>query len=542
MTRNTHKKVIMREQDKYVLAVDLGTSGVKTALISVYGELAVSSFAETKYYLFSDGGAEQNPQEWWRAVDHTVKDVLGRNVVAAENIVAVCATAQWAGTVAVDDEGNALTNAIIWMDSRGAEALKEIFKGLIKIHGYPFFRLLKWMRLTGGAPGYAGKDPLCHILWLKKNHPEIYRQTHKFLEPKDYLNLCFTGKFAATFDSILLHWVTDNRNPSKVVYSDTLLKMTGIDRVKLPELLRATDILGPLKDILADEWGLKRGLPVIAGTPDMPCTSIGAGAVRDYEGYLYLGSSSWISAHVPFKRADVVHNFGSFPSPLPGRYLILSEQQGAGNCLAWIKDKIFHERPEMNHAEKSASAYRFMDQLVEKAPAGANRLIFTPWLYGERTPVDDCWIRASLFNLSLENNREDILRAVFEGVAFNSRWLLEPMEKFIGRPFAYLNFIGGGANSDIWAQIFADVLNRKIRQLKEPLYANARGAAFLAAVALRELKPEEIPRYIQVKKEYQPDPVHRERYDKIFGEFVRLYRAQRKACMRMNRQKILNVV
>ena len=181
--------------------------------------------------------------------------------------------------------------------------------------------------------------------------------------------------------------------------------------------------------------------------------------------------------------------------------------------------------------------YNVLDKIVERVPAGANSVIFTPWLYGERSPVDDCNIRASLFNLSLENTREDVARAVFEGVAFNSKWLLNPIEKFMGRKFQYLNFIGGGANSNIWSQIFADVLDRKIRQVKDPIYSNARGAAFLASIALKHITLEDIPQYIQIKSEYMPNPDNRKIYDEMFAEFVNYYNVQKKACARMNRNR-----
>ena len=173
--------------------------------------------------------------------------------------------------------------------------------------------------------------------------------------------------------------------------------------------------------------------------------------------------------------------------------------------------------------------YKVLDKIVERVPAGANNVIFTPWLYGERSPVDDCHIRSSIFNLSLENTREDIARAVYEGVAFNAKWLLTPVEKFMGRPFEYLNFIGGGANSDVWSQIFADVLDRKIRQVKDPIYSNARGAAFLAAIALKYITVEDIPQHIQIKAEYTPNPDNRKIYDELFAEFVNLLQRTKKS-------------
>ena len=526
----------MENKNKYILAVDLGTSGPKTALVSVYGEVIGSEFMDTPIILLPGGGAEQNPEGWWNAIMSTAKKLLRRELTAPENIVAISVTAQWSGTVALDSEGNHLMNAMIWMDSRGAEAVKEILDGLVKIEGYPLLKFMTWMKLTGGAPSHSGKDSLCHILWLKKNRPDLYRKTYKFLEPKDYINFRFTGKFAATQDSILLHWVTDNRDPLRVVYNDRLLKIARLERDKLPDLIRAMDILGPIKKEIATDLGLKPDTPVIGGTPDVPSAGVGSGAVRDYEGHLYIGTSSWLSAHVPFKKTDIIHNFGSFPSPLPGRYLILSEQECAGKCLTWLRDNFLYHKDELMKDEKAPDIFKVLDKIVGRAPAGSNSVIFTPWLFGERSPVDDCHIRASLFNLSLENTREDILRSVFEGVAFNTKWLLGPIEKFMKRSFDHINFIGGGANSDVWSQIMADILERKIRQVKDPIYSNARGAAILAAMALKYITLEQIPQDIKIKAEYTPNPDNRKIYDELFAEFLNHYKTQKTACARLNRR------
>ncbi|MDD3249411.1 MAG: FGGY-family carbohydrate kinase [Smithellaceae bacterium] len=527
----------MKSNEKYVLAVDLGTSGPKTAIVSVYGEVIGSEFEDTPVILLPDGGAEQDPQGWWNAILNTAKRVIGKSGVSSDDIVAVSVTSQWSGTVAVDEAGNHLMNAIIWMDSRGAGDVQDVFGGLLNISGYSLYKALLWQKYTGALPTLTGKDPAGHILWLKKNRPEIYRAAYKFLEPKDYLNLRFTGRFTATYDSILLHWLTDNRNPSRVVYCDKLLKMIGFDRSKLPDLIQALEIVGPVKKEIAAELGLKEETPVIGGTPDVPSAGVGSGAVRDFEGHLYIGTSSWISAHVPFKKTDISNNLGSFPSPVPGRYLILCEQECAGKCLTWLRDNVLYHKDELMREECAPDIYKVMDKIVGRVPAGANKVIFTPWLYGERSPVDDCRIRSSIFNLSLENTREDLVRAVYEGVAFNAKWLLTPVEKFMGRPFEYLNFIGGGANSDVWSQIFADILDRKIRQVKDPIYSNVRGAAFLAAMALGRIRLEDIPQYVQIKAEYTPNPDNREVYDELFKEFTVYYNSQKKACARMNQQK-----
>ena len=524
----------MGSNNQYVLAIDLGTSGPKAALISVYGDIVSSEFEATPVILLAGGGAEQDPELWWQTILSTAKKVLSKDLVPKDDIIAVSVTTQWSGTVPVDRDGRNLMNAIIWMDSRGAEALNEVLRGPIKIGGYPPLKLMSWMKLAGGAPSLSGKDPISHILWLKKECPEIYRQSYKFLEPKDYINLRLTGKFAGSYDSMLLHWLTDNRNPSNISYEDKLLRIFGIDRGKLPDLIRAIDILGPLKKEVAAELGLKSETPVIGGTPDIPSACVGSGAVRNFEGHLYIGTSSWISAHVPFKKTDLAHGFGSFPSPLPGKYMILDEQECAGKCLTWLRDNILYHKDELMVEENVPDVYKLLDRIVSRVPPGANNVIFTPWLYGERTPVDDHTIRSSFFNLSLENTREDLARAVFEGVAFNQKWLLPHVEKFMKRPFEYLNFIGGGANSDVWSQILADVLERPIRQIKDPIHANARGAAFLAALALGKITIEDIPEHIQVKAEYKPNTETLKVYREIFDEFQNLYKTHKKICARLN--------
>ena len=278
--------------------------------------------------------------------------------MAAKDIVCVSCTTQWSGTVAVDQDGNALANAIIWMDTRGSRYIEQITGGLINIAGYGIHKLRRWLSLTGGVPGHAGKDPISHILFLKNEHPERYQQAYKFLEPKDYINLKFTGKFAASFDSIALHWITDNRNLVKVDYDDRLLGLCGVTRDKFPDLRRAVDILGPLKKEVAQELGLDENTPVITGTPDIPSAAIGSGAVRDFEGHLYVGTSSWITCHVPYKKTDLFHNMASLPSAIPERYFIANEQETAGACLTFLRDNILYHKDLLLEASSLPKIHR----------------------------------------------------------------------------------------------------------------------------------------------------------------------------------------
>ena len=169
------------------MAIDLGTSGPKVALVSTDWEVVASDFEPTDLTLFENGGAEQDPAQWWNAIRTASKRLIDLQVVPSSDIIAISCTAQWSGTVAVDKTGNHLANAIIWMDSRGATSIKRIVDGLVKIEGYAAQKLIKWIRMTGGAPGHSGKDPIAHILYMKDEMPEIYERAHMFLEPKDYL-------------------------------------------------------------------------------------------------------------------------------------------------------------------------------------------------------------------------------------------------------------------------------------------------------------------------------------------------------------------
>ena len=519
---------------KYVFTIDLGTGGPKVAIISTHGDVIAHEFEATELMLLPEGGAEQDPQDWWRAITTATKRLMSNTAIAKEKIVAISCTAQWSGTVAVDKNGQHLMNSIIWMDSRGQPYLEKIVGGPIKFEGYGIHKIPTWLRKTGGLPTNSGKDPIAHILYIREQLPEVYKKTYKFLEPKDWVNQKLTGLFAATFDSITLHWVTDNRDISNVSYSKTLLKMSTLDREKLPDLKAPAEILGPLEAKVATELGLNPGTPVTTGTPDLQSAAVGSGAVRDYEGHLYIGTSSWLTCHVPFKKTDIVHSMASLPSAIPDRYFIANEQEAGGACLTWLKNNVLFHPDELMAESKQDNVYQAFDRIVEKTPAGSNGVLFTPWLNGERTPVEDHLVRAGFHNISLQTTREHFIRAVFEGVAFNSRWLLKYVEKFIKRPFPHINMIGGGANSAIWCQIHADILNRQIRQVHEPILANSRGMAFIAAVALGHANLEEVSGNIKIAKTFEPNPDNRELYDDMFEEFLNIYKHSSKISARLN--------
>ncbi|HZU79896.1 MAG TPA: FGGY-family carbohydrate kinase [Acidimicrobiales bacterium] len=521
-----------------VLAVDLGTGGPKVALVDRRGRIVAHAKSTCPVQLTPDGGAEQDPGQWWDAVVRAAADMFEQPEARPDAVAGVVCTAQWSGTVPTGSDGSPLRPALIWMDSRGSAVMRRQMTGPLHLLGYDVRKLVRWIRLTGGAPGRSGKDPTAHILWIKQNEPGVYRETHAFLEPVDWLTCRLTGRFSASYDSIVAHWVTDNRRIGAVRYDERLLAMAGLERAKLPDLVPSCTVVGALGEGPAKELGVPAGVPVVTGTGDVHSAAVGSGAVADFDGHLYIGTSSWISCHVPFKKTDVLRNVASIPSALPGRYLVADEHETAGACLTFLAQSLLGGDDGLGALPGGPGVYARLDEVAASAPAGAGGVLFTPWLNGERSPVDDHTIRAGLHNMSLSTTRRDVVRAVYEGVAFNSRWLLGAVERFVGRPFPSLAFIGGGANSAVWAQIHADVMGRPIRQVADPVLANVRGAGLLGWIALGALDPAEIPALVDVRASFEPDPAMATLYDERFHEFVALYKQTKAIHRRLNHARL----
>jgi xylulokinase len=517
-----------------ILAVDLGTSSMKVALITTHGQVLGWESEPMRLILTPDGGAEQSPGDWWQAFLTAARRLLGRELAPRPAVRAVCCSTQGEGTLAVDEHGNPLMNCILWMDMRGAQPLKQHFRGTFNLTGLGLRSTLRWVRLTGGMPSLTGKDPAGHMLLIRDRFPDIYARTYKFLNVLDYLNLRLTGRFAATFDSILTSWVTDNRQPDDIRYHPDLVRCSGVEVSKFPEIVPCTTVLGPLLPEVATDLGLSPDVQVVAGAIDNTAAAIGSGAVADYAMHLYIGTSSWMAAHVPFKKTDIFSALASVPCAVPGRYLLTALQATAGGNLTFLRDNLLYPQDELHPEAALPDFFKALDLMAGQVPAGSNGLIYTPWIWGERAPVDDRSLRAGLYNLSLHNTRADVMRAFLEGIAFNTRWLLAPVEKFLGRKVQAMHIVGGGAQSAVWCQIFADVLNIEIRQVRDPIQANARGAAFIAAAGLGEIAFADIPALVEVRQAYTPNPQHRQLYDERFDVFIKIFKQMRGIYQRLN--------
>ncbi|WP_114239067.1 FGGY-family carbohydrate kinase [Dyella sp. C9] len=525
--------------DPLVLAVDLGTSGCKCALVGLDGQVHGWSFRAVPLHLIGDTGVEQDPQDWWKAFLDAAQELLAPDAGLRRRVVAVCCSSFGECTIPVDREGNVLSRAILWLDMRGAQAIRRRARsGLLNIQGYGPLKLARWLRLTGGAPSLSGKDSAGHMAWLHDHHPALVERTHKFLNALDFMNLRLTGRFCSTHDSALTTWATDNRDLRRVRYDDGLLRALGLDRDKLPDMVHSTEVIGTLAPVVAEVLGLARDTRVVAGSVDNSAAAVGAGTVRDGEMHLYLGTSSWLGAHVPAKRTDIGAFVASLPCALKDRYLAMAMQSAACSNLAFLRDRILFHPDELLSDDMRPDVYQVLDRIADRVPAGARGLIYTPWLFGERTPVDDKTLRAGLFNLSPEHTREDVIRAFLEGVALNTRWMLEPMLRFVrGHRGDTLTVVGGGGQSDVWCQMLADVTGMAVRQPVAPIQANALGAAFIAGVGLGEMDYADVPERCRQRQLFEPRASMCGLYDERFDTFRELHRRLAPMYRRINRHR-----
>jgi xylulokinase len=506
------------------LTIDLGSGSYKAAIVADTGQVVASANESITTYLLPDGGAEQDPDEWWSGAKKVAKKVITESGVSPGDIIAVGCDSQWSVVVPVNRHGEPLMPAVHWMDTRGGRYNRKIMGGFPSIKGYGLFKLLKWIKMTGMAPTHSGIDSLGHVLYIKNERPEIYAETYKFLEPMDYLTSRLTGRITATQKTMSIFMIMDNRRWGSREYSRELIGLAGLDQEKFPELIENNGIVGTLDPSIAEELGLLPSTQVIAGIGDSNASTIGSGAVRDFEAIIYIGTSYYMNCHLPFKKTDINHMMGSLPSPFPSKYLLVAEQGAGGRCVELYLKNIVYADDAFDTGIVPEDAYERFNTVASAAPAGSGGVIFLPWLNGSVAPSENPHVRGGFMNISLKTTRAHMARAIMEGLAFNNRWAGEAAEKFINRSIGHFRFSGGGALSDTWSQIHADVLGVPIHQVDGPVNSTVRGTALLAFITLGHRTIEEVPGLVQTKQVFEPDTSNRQVYDKMYTQYRALFK------------------
>jgi len=320
-------------------------------------------------------------------------------------------------------------------------------------------------------------------------------------------------------------WLTDNRRLDRLEYDPVLVGKLGLDGAKLPPLVETGSMVGPVRPDVASELGISADAQVVTGTPDLHSGALGCGAIGEGEPHMTISTTSWISLPFPRKKTDALHSIATVPGLDSSSYLVANNHEAAGLCFKWLRDSFTLGEP---------GEFGRLIELAASSPPGSGGVIFTPWIAGERSPVDDRNARGGWHNLSVETGNADLVRSVLEGVAYNSRWLNEAVERFAKRRLDPLRIFGGGAIPDLWCQIHADVMARAIERVAGPMHANPRGAALFASLGLGEITRDEVRELVPVDRVFQPNPGNREAYDRLYAEFPGLYKAQRKMFARLN--------
>lgn len=486
---------------EYLIAHDLGTSGCKAAMTDLTGHVLASAERRYEVHYSPDGGAEQDPEDWWQAIVETTKEMMSKVDVEPKAVAGLSMSAQMVGTLPVDENGDPLRRAMIWLDSR-AEKEAEILCEKTKL------------------PFIGGKAPSAKVYWIKRNEPEIFAKAYKFLDCKDYLQARMTGVYGTDF---ALASGTTYFNPWTQVWWKDVLEAMEVPLDMLPTPMLSTDVVGTLKKKAADQMGLVEGIPVVSGSGDVPCAVIGSGAISPGRSHLYLGTSAWIMAMTTEFILDSEGVMGGVGCD-QSTYALGGEMDNAGGCLKWFHENLIGKEEEAAAKSEGVNIFQYMDRLAEKVPPGSEGLLFLPWVWGERSPVDDDNVRGGFVNLGLNHTKAHMFRSMLEGIGYHLRWIFSKIEN-ADLPPKDVHVIGGGATSSIWLQLLADTTNVKLLQVEGPLDACARGAAMTAAVGLGFYKDfSEVEKVIKLTgAEFEPNPQHRALYDEGYANFRSLY-------------------
>jgi len=504
-----------------ILVYDVGTTSVKAALVDTETLMVTASTSGPLPMTYtSPREAVIRPRELWSTVSRLSRSLMSRLNEPPSGLTII---SQMAGVLPVDGEGRPLYDIMTWLDERAAGLPRSLFQGFPMVSGYNLWELLRFLRITGGAPSKTGKDAISKILWLKEVEKDIWRRTSVILDVKGFLHNIITGERITTVDEANLSWLMDTR-PSRSGWSNSILDKYGIPAEMLPRIVQPSTVIGEVKPGAAAQLGVPEGTPVVAGAGDVAGVAVGSGMVRPGETHLYLGTSNWLAAHTEKRLLDVFHYMGSLLSAIPGRYLFIAEQEVAGGALEWLLDKL------KCHGER----YRCLEESVKKAPPGSRGVLFAPWMYGERSPIDDDSVRGVFFNLSLSHGDPELVRAVIEGVAYNVRFAYDYYVKHIGVPRS-INIVGGGALLDEWCQVMADLLGVEVRRTVQPRMVGARGGAVIAGVGLGYYRSfEEAAGLIGIERIFEPRGELRDLYESRYRFFVDLYKSTRRLFRRMN--------
>lgn len=504
----------------YYLGVDLGTSGTKTVLYSAEGQAVAQHTIEYPMYQPRNGWAEQDPQDWANAAFDSIQAVLRKSGVDIRAIKALGISGQMHGLVMLDEQGSPLRRSILWCDGRTGEECREITarvgqKRLVEISANP--------ALTGFT---AGK-----ILWVRRHEPELYARCRKILLPKDYVRFCLTGVYGQDYSDAS---GTNLLDVGARCWSQEILRALEIDEEWLPRLYESAEPVGHISRQAAERCGLSEETLVVAGAGDNAAAAIGTGICSAGKAFITLGTSGVIFAHSDRVIIDPQCRVHTFCSAIPRAWAVMSCTLAAGLSYRWLRDTVFAKEVEAV-AQQGEDPYLWMNRLAEAAPIGANKLLYLPYLMGERSPLLDEKARGAFVGLSAMHQRGDLARAVLEGVSYSQKACYDVI-RGMGIDIRELLSCGGGARSPLWRQMLADLLQCEVKTAKASSEGPALGAAILAGVGCGDFRSieEACVRIIVPDESTLPRAENTAAYQPYYALFQGLYPALRQSYARLS--------
>jgi len=487
----------------YCLGIDVGTGGSRAVVIDSAGQIVASETIEHVPFASPETGwAEQDPDDWWRASSAAIRAVLSKDNINRESIAAIGLSGQMHGAVLLDEKDQVIRPSIIWCDQRSDIQCRQLTE---QIGASRLIELTCNPALTGFT--------LPKVLWVKDHEPEQWRRIRSLLLPKDYVRFRLTGEKAtdvADASGTLLLDVSARR------WSSTMLEAAELDDSVLPALFESQQITGTVSESASEQTGLRAGTPVVAGAGDQAAGAVGMGIVKPGSVSATIGTSGVVFAATNNPALDPRGRVHTFCHAIPNRWHVMGVTQGAGLSLRWFRDQFGGDSYEQLTAEAAV------------VPAGANNLLWAPYLMGERTPHLDPNARAALVGLTASHTRGHIVRAILEGVAFSLRDSFEIFRE-MNVPVESIRLGGGGARSKLWRQIQADIYGHAV-DIVQAEEGAAYGAALLAGVGggLWTSVDDACADVVRVIDRIEPNPAAVKVLDSLYRSYRELYPALRK--------------
>lgn len=491
-----------------LLGIDIGTGGTRAVLLDPSGRVVGSATAEHQPMSSPQiGWAEQHPHDWWRAARQAIQECLAKTGASANDISAVGLTGQMHGLVLLDASGEVLRPSIIWCDQRTEEQCRAITD---KVGARQLIELTANPALTGFT--------LPKIWWVQQHEPQVWARTRTVLLPKDYVRFRLTGSGAidvADASGTLLLDVVNRR------WSAPMMEVSKVEEALLPKVFESQEITGYITQEGADATGLRPGTPVVAGAGDQAAGAVGMGIVRPGAVSATIGTSGVVFAATSRPVLEPQGRIHTFCHAIPGRWHVMGVTQGAGLSLCWFRDQFGAGQDDGRDPYD-----RLMDEAAT-VPPGADGLLWTPYLMGERTPHLDPHARGALVGITAQHTRAHITRAILEGVAFSLRDTLTIFEE-LGVPAESIRLGGGGARGKLWQQIQADIYGMPVDLIAADEGA-AYGAGLLAGVGVGVWPSVEsaCDAAVHVAKSVRPQPKNVALMNRQYAEYRKLYPALR---------------